>query len=135
MIAAPDKPRCERRSYNGFDPKARSASVPIQNAAFRDGRLKRPDTCSICGFGDPTDPKGRGYVYAHLEDYRKPLDILPCCKSCHAALHARFQDPARWQRVLARHGAPGRWFMHLTMDPGSESRPFDETYPAGVAAA
>ena len=121
--------------YNGFDAAARRASTPLQNAALRDGRLQRPRTCSICGFSDPSQPKGRGYIYLHLEDYRKPLDILPCCKRCHAALHARFKDPTRWLRILERHGQPGRWFMFLTMDPSSQTIPFDQTYPDSLPGA
>lgn len=118
--------------YNGFDAAARRAATPIQNAALREGLLQRPTTCSICGFSDPTQPKGRGYIYLHLEDYRRPLDILSCCKRCHAALHARFRDPTRWLKILERHGKPGSWFMSLTIDPGSQTVPFDQTYPHGI---
>ncbi|MDK9721982.1 MAG: hypothetical protein OEL53_12450 [Rhodospirillales bacterium] len=119
-------------SYNGFSEDERKASNPVQNQAFRDGRLVRPTTCSVCGFSDPEDPKGRGYIYAHLEDYRRPLDLLPCCKRCHAALHARFREPERWAKLLQQYGQPGRWFTLLSMDPDSQTRPFDETYPNGL---
>lgn len=119
-------------SYNGFSEDERKATNPVQNQAFRDGRLQRPTTCSICGFTDPNDPKGRGYIYAHLEDYRKPLDILPCCKRCHAALHARFREPERWLALLEQYGQPGKWFTRLSMEQESQTRPFDETYPDGL---
>lgn len=132
QIAFPRKYPYALPSYNGFSQEERRATIPIQNAAIRDGRLQRPTTCSICGFSDPSQPKSRGYIFLHLEDYRQPLDILPCCKGCHAALHARFTDPARWLRRLERHGQAGRWFMNLTMDPLSQTRPFDQIYPAGL---
>ena len=50
------------RWCNGFSPEQRGAITPIQNAAVRKGTLIRPTICSICGFSDPTDPKGRGYL-------------------------------------------------------------------------
>jgi hypothetical protein len=118
--------------YNGFDHAARKATVPIQNQAIRKGLLRRPDTCSICKFSVPEDLMGRGYIFLHLEDYRRPLDILPCCKSCHAALHARFENPERWFRRRASFERVDAWFMALTMDPASQAKPFDEIYPKGL---
>ena len=130
----PQVPRYVLPQYNGFDHSQRVATNPIQNAALRDGRLIRPDTCSVCGFSDPANIKGKGYIFSHLEDYRRPLDILPVCKSCHAALHARFRDPERWLRIAGQH-QQGRWFTLLSMDPASQTRPFDETYPRGLPGA
>lgn len=118
--------------YNGFSPEARRAITAIQNAALGAGTLTRPTTCCICGFSDPARPKGRGYIYCHTEDYRQPLVIYPTCKKHHADLHARFADPARWERVLWDHGRPGEWFTLLSMDPASQWRPFDETYKDGL---
>lgn len=118
--------------YNGFSHDERVATNPIQRDALARGLIQRPDTCSICGFSDPVDPKGRGYIFLHLEDYRRPLEFLPVCKTCHAALHARFRAPDRWRTVLDRHAAPGRWFMLLTMGPASQTMPFDRIYPAGL---
>ncbi len=120
------------RWYNGFSPEQRGAVTPIQNAAVRSGKLIKPTICSICGFSDPTDPKGRGYIFMHLEDYRTPLNILPACKRCHAALHARFDRPGPWLRILAVNSKPDCWFAGLSMDPGSQRAPFDETYPEGI---
>jgi len=120
------------RWYNGFSPKQRAAVTPIQNAAVRNGVLIMPTVCSICGFSDPTDPKGRGYIFMHLEDYRTPLAVLPACKWCHAVLHARFDRPRPWLSIVSRYGRPGFWFVRLSMDPGSQWAPFDETYPEGM---
>lgn len=118
--------------YNGFSWAERRATLPIRNAAFRDGSLQRPDTCSICGFSAPDDLEGRGYIFSHLEDYRRPLEILPCCKICHAVLHARFHQPRAWLDLVQCHGTPGCWFADLTMDPASRTRSFDALYPLGL---
>lgn len=121
-------PRPWETSYNGWTWSQRCAVTPIQNRALRDGLIERPTSCCICGYSRPSDLRGRGYIFLHLERYDCPLDFYPCCKRCHAALHARFRDPDRWQRVLRRHGAPGRWFTVLSLDPASQWRPFRETY-------
>jgi hypothetical protein len=119
-------------AYNGWDWKSRCAVTPIQNALFRSGRLIRPTVCSICGFSDPARINGSGYIFSHLERYDRPAELFPACKRCHAALHARFRDPIRWQLHLRRHGRPGGWCAELSLDPASQYRPFAETYPAGL---
>ena len=111
------------------------ASIPIQNAAAKTGRFRFPTICSICGHTDPTRPRTAGYIYAHLEDYRRPLSCHPACRHCHAALHARFREPERWQRVLAKHHCAGAWFTLLTPDPASQTMPFDMIYPNGLPEA
>ena len=68
----------------------------------------------------------------HNEDYRVPLRFYPVCKQCHAALHARFDDPARWVRVLQLHNRPMAWFTLLTLETKSQWTPFDVTYPADL---
>ena len=68
----------------------------------------------------------------HLEDYREPMSIYPCCKPCHAALHARFDDPERWRRVVYTHGGSAPWILALSLDPNSQWRPFDEIYECGL---
>lgn len=118
--------------YNGWSWAERCAVTPIQNAMFRSGQLARPTICSICGFSDPARFNGSGYIFAHTEMYDRPDVLFPACKKCHAALHARFRDTARWQRMLRQHGRPGEWFTLLSLDPVSQWRPFHETYPAGL---
>ena len=61
------------RWYNGFSPEQRGAVTPIQNAAVRSGKLIKPMICSICGFSDPTDPKGRGYIFTRIGQARGRL--------------------------------------------------------------
>jgi hypothetical protein len=121
-----------QRPYNGFSWQQRCAITPVQNRAIKEGRLTRPTVCSICGHTKPDDPKGAGYIYCHLEDYSRPLDILPACKSCHAALHARFDDPARGFAVAKANWRQGAWFTLLSMDLQSQYQPFEVTYPEGL---
>ena len=125
-------PRPWERPYNGFSWRERCAVTPLQNAAIRSGKLIRPTVCCICGDSRDQHPKGRDYRFLHTEDYRKPLSIYPCCKPCHAALHARFEDPARWQRVVSAHGQSAGWILALSLDPMSQWRPFDQIYARGL---
>lgn len=119
--------------YNGFSHEERVATNSVQRDAARLGKFEFPVICSICGFSDLQNYRTTGYVFAHLEDYRRPLECLPCCRRCHAALHARFHEPSLWLALLGRYQEEGAWFTKLTMDPASQARPFDETYPMGIA--
>jgi len=121
-----------QKSYNGFSWKERCAVTPIQNKAVREGKLIRPTMCSICLDDRNEYPKGRDYRFLHTEDYSKPLDIYPCCKRCHASLHARFDDPKRWYAVVKLHWREGAWFTLLSMDPACQHKPFEVTYPDGL---
>jgi hypothetical protein len=119
--------------YNGWNWNQRRAVTPIQNEAMRRGELIRPTVCSICGFTDPSDPLGRGYVFAHLENYADPIGgVLPACKRCHHVLHARFTKPDTWLAIVAEHYRAGAWFTLLTMRPEDMRRPFEEVYPMGL---
>lgn len=121
-----------QRPYNGWTWKERCAVTPIQNLAIKEERLIRPTVCSIC-LDDRSDfPKGRDYRYLHCERYDRPLEIYPCCKRCHAALHARFDDPARWSVVVKQNWRQGAWFTLLSLDPDSQCRPFGKTYQNGL---
>jgi hypothetical protein len=120
--------------YNGFTSNERFASIPIQNEAVRQGLIKQPDTCSICGFSKPDNLKGQGYIFMHLECYAHPLDIYPACKRCHAALHARFVDPGRWIEIVKANFREGAWFTMLTLNPKSQWMPYNVIYPNGLPA-
>lgn len=118
--------------YNGWSWTERRAVTPIQNAMFRSGELARPAVCTICGFSDPDRINGSGYIFAHLERYDRPAELYPACKKCHAALHARFREPERWQAHLCRFALLGSWAFALSLDPASQWRPFAATYPGGL---
>lgn len=130
--AKPSKPWM--RPYNGFSWAERCAVTPIQNKALSEGRLKRPTMCSICLDDRSEYPKGRDYRFLHTEDYTQPLVIYSACKRCHAALHARFNDPERWMAVAKANWRQGAWFTRLSMDPTSQFQPFDITYPIGFTS-
>jgi len=115
-------------SYNGWSAQERRATIPIQLEAFRSGLIMRPTECSICGCDQPRQPSE---IMLHNERYDRPLEGYGCCKRCHAVLHMRFDDPARWLRLLDRVGHTG-WARHLSLDPASQWRQFSETYPEGL---
>ena len=47
--------------------------------ALKTGKLKRPDTCSMCS--------ERKKIEGHHYDYNKPLDVTWVCRQCHATIH------------------------------------------------
>lgn len=134
----PDAPKMTRTDpavdirgwYNGWNWNQRRAVTPIQNVAVRSGELIRPTVCSICGFSDPANIDGCGYIFMHLEDYGDPIGgVQPACKRCHYAIHARFWKPRLWLEIVRRHGCPAAWFTGLTMNAADMFRPFSELYP------
>ena len=115
-----------RTWYNGWSPEQRNATIPIQAAARRDGRLPIFRICCLCGLGDRVE--SRYGLVLHLEDYAHPLEGYPLCKRCHAVIHVRFADPGRWLRLLARIGKAPRWARMLSLDPITQYRPFRLSY-------
>lgn len=71
-----------REKWLRENPKKRAAQVAVNNAV-RDGRLKKPCTCSACGDG--------GRIEGHHEDYSKPLVVKWLCRSCHVARHRELE--------------------------------------------
>lgn len=116
--------------YNGFSMAERRGTSPLLRAARAAGILGVPKGCSICGVVQSIVAPIR--LEWHLEDYREYLNLYAICHSCHRILHARFEQPRRWARLLARHPDVS-WVQKLTMDPASKGRPFDETYPDGLS--
>lgn len=113
--------------YNGWSPDERRATLPLQYAALREGRMAKPTTCSIC--------TSTSSVWLHDEDYGQPLAAYPVCRACHRSLHDRFDDPASWLDLVAQHSGAGEWFTLLSLDPACQHRPFRETYPDGLPPA
>ncbi len=127
MSGAAPAPRFVMDFYNGWSPEERRATLPLQHAALREGRMARPTICSICASGTS--------VWLHDEDYGQPLSAYPVCRTCHGVLHGRFDNPAAWQVLVARYGGAGQWFNRLSLDPACRYRPFRETYPDGLPAS
>ena len=68
-----------RKKYADNNPVKRNAVCMVSNAV-RDGRLKKPSNCTICGEAKPR-------IHGHHYDYTKPLDVIWCCPSCHSKIH------------------------------------------------
>ena len=63
----------------------------LLNQAVQRGEITRPPFCSMCG--------GEADVHGHHHDYRKPLDVIWLCASCHGLAHA--SDPAGLPQYVA----------------------------------
>ncbi len=67
-----------RKKWLGNNSDKRAAHTILGNAV-RDGKIDKPELCSICGEKDR--------IHGHHEDYSKPLYVIWCCPKCHTALH------------------------------------------------
>ena len=65
--------------YRSSNPDKYHAHNTLNNAV-RDGRLDKPDSCSVCG--DKHD-----WIHGHHDDYSKPLDVRWLCPPCHKEAH------------------------------------------------
>lgn len=66
------------KEYREANPEKHRAQNAVNNAV-RDGRLSKPDRCSLCG--------SQTKVNGHHPDYSKPLDVVWVCTQCHYDLH------------------------------------------------
>ena len=51
------------------------------------GRMTIPSVCSECGVAPRAGTLGRRRLFAHHENYDKPLDVKWMCTYCHSKLH------------------------------------------------
>lgn len=58
-------------------PNRKAAHTAVNNAV-RDGRLKKPLHCQVCG--------RVARLHGHHHDYDKPLDVIWSCRPCHYQL-------------------------------------------------
>ena len=56
------------------------AAHTILGNAVRDGRIEKPEICTICGAKSSR-------IHGHHHDYSLPLAVLWCCPKCHADIH------------------------------------------------
>ena len=56
--------------------RAKQASRHALKYQIRIGKIKRPNTCSLCG--------KEGNIQGHHTDYKKPLEVVWLCSGCHA---------------------------------------------------
>ncbi len=124
--------RDAKRPYNGFNDAERSAVTPKQNQLVYTGLITKPTHCSVTNFTDPDNPKGRGYIFMHLEDYGNAMAVLPTSKLTHRLLHARFKNPSDWRAFVYRYYRHGEWYTFLPLDPESQFTPYKELFPQGL---
>ena len=66
------------RKFRRENPEKYKAQCTLNNAV-RDGKITKPDSCSICGTTERI-------IHGHHEDYTKPLEVVWCCPPCHKRL-------------------------------------------------
>lgn len=83
-LAAYEKTRSGRVSnrvhaaeWNKRYPERYRAHYQLTNAV-RDGRIKKPINCEICGY--------IGIIHGHHRDYSKPFDVVWLCAKCHGQI-------------------------------------------------
>lgn len=69
------------------------------------GLLPPLGQCSIC---EKRPADGR-----HGEIYFRPFALVDVCRSCHARVHRRFGNPARWEAFLEEVVARDGWAQSL----------------------
>ena len=74
---APNHVICTKRSRQKY-PEKYKARTKVGND-LRLGKLKRPDSCSVCG--------SSAKLEAHHTDYSKPLELVWTCTPCHKKIH------------------------------------------------
>jgi len=70
----------QRRKRSAVDPYKRRCRSALQNAVA-DGKVKRPNSCSECGWVGP--------VHGHHKDYSRPMDVEWLCPICHGKRHRK----------------------------------------------
>lgn len=68
----PNKHTCDKERYRTY--------YAVRKALIR-GVLKKPDSCQSCG--------STRKLYAHHNDYSKPLDVMWLCMICHGDRHCQ----------------------------------------------
>jgi len=74
--------RAKVRERKLAEPEKWRARNAVSNG-LRDGRILKPDECSVCGRSDLR-------IEAHHEDYMRPLDVTWLCSACHGETWRRY---------------------------------------------
>jgi len=81
------QPREYQIQHRAKKPAENKARAAVGNAV-RDGRLKKAEACQHCHTKEKR-------LVGHHEDYRKPLEVIWLCDSCHRKLHAMYETVGR----------------------------------------
>ena len=96
------------KPYQGATPQERINGWKITKCAILMGLLPEPTMCSVCGTTQRT-------MESHTEDYSRPIQSKPICRSCHRILHNRFKNPERWKAFVDKHAYPEAWFTSISL--------------------
>lgn len=91
-------------SYNGATGEERIYVWQKNHIAWRLGWLPRGARCSVC--------EAKPAEQSHGELYQRAFALMPVCRSCHARVHRRFSNPARWRAFVATL-SPENWTKTL----------------------
>lgn len=75
------------RANNKIKAKLKPFQIIAENIvadAIKDGFMKKPDNCSVCGVKGDTF-----HIVSHHDDYKYPLNVRYICKSCHRKWHEK----------------------------------------------
>ena len=70
------------RAWGAKFPAEKRAAIAILGRAIRDGRIKKPSSCSACN--QKTTSRR---LHGHHDDYTKPLKVRWLCIPCHRRHH------------------------------------------------
>jgi predicted RNase H-like nuclease (RuvC/YqgF family) len=85
-ILRPEAWRKYHEQAKKANPLAHKSRKILETAVQWKG-FEKPDTCSKCG--KKFDSQN---IHAHHEDYKKPLDIVWVCRSCHMKIHVLMRE-------------------------------------------
>lgn len=75
------------KSYKGWTPAQRLASLKKTKAAIKNGEIPKPSKCNRCGLE-------KGIIHYHNENYSHPTKYLEqLCWTCHMMHHSKRRTP------------------------------------------
>lgn len=93
------------RTYNGADGQLRITGWQVMWGAVKSGMVPGPKVCSVC--------LREGRHQYHNENYYRPANARPICRSCHQLVHQRFEKKDIWRAHVERHAYEGAWFVNI----------------------
>jgi hypothetical protein len=87
-------------SFNQDSYRKKIVAYDYVRRAMKEGTLRRPETCSVCGAKDG--------IVQHHPNYDRPLHVRWVCKSCHQKIHSGAIPDFEVQWYLHQEGINGR---------------------------